>query len=187
MNRFLNTKTIILLLMVALAASFRIFTDNVGFIPNVSPIAALALITGAFYGKKAFAVAAPLIAMFISDLFIGFHDAMPAVYLSFALAILAGYIILSKKTSVVRVIGASFIASSIFFVISNFWVWAAWSYYTYDISGLVLCYESALPFFRNALIGDLVFNGAFFGFFAYAEKYIAAFGGFRTMPLLSSK
>ena len=35
--------------------------------------------------------------------------------------------------------------------------------YTKSISGLAECYYLAIPFFRNTVLGDLVYSGIFFG------------------------
>lgn len=185
--KLLNTRTIILFALIVIAAFSRMITFSIPEMANFSPIMALALFTGAFFARKGLAIAAPLAAMFISDLVIGFHDAMPAVYISFALAIFLGYFLLNKKVTVTRVIGGSLAASVLFFIVTNFWVWAAWGYYTHDFNGFIACYELALPFFRNALIGDLIYSGVFFGAFALAGKLIPSFSDFKLETVSDEK
>ena len=65
--------------------------------PNFAPIAGLALFGGAYLNKK-YALILPLIALFASDLFIGFHSTMPFVYGSFLLSGLIGLGLQSKKS-----------------------------------------------------------------------------------------
>ncbi len=48
------------------------------------------------------------------------------------------------------------VASTTFFLLSNFGVWLYW--YPNTISGLIACYTLALPFFRNTLLGDMFFG-----------------------------
>jgi len=48
------------------------------------------------------------------------------------------------------------LASFLFFLVSNFGVWLHWYPNTWE--GLITCYTLALPFYRNTLIGDLVFG-----------------------------
>lgn len=61
------------------------------------------------------------------------------------------------------VIGAALASSVSFFVVSNFAVWAVWSdLYPRTFAGLMACYAAAVPFFRQAVEGDLVFTIAFF-------------------------
>ncbi len=57
-----------------------------------------------------------------------------------------------------RLIGAALASSISFFVLSNFAVWACWNMYPKNLSGLMLSYAAGLPFFRHALVGDLLFT-----------------------------
>lgn len=70
---------------------------------------------------------------------------------------------LAKNASALRVCGATLAGSASFFLISNFAVWAVWSMYPKTAGGLAMCYVAGLPFFRNAVISDLLFAGLFFG------------------------
>jgi len=70
---------------------------------------------------------------------------------------------LRDNTKPLRVIGASLASSVSFFVVSNFAVWACWrDMYPRTVSGLMTCYAMAVPFFRHALEGDLLFTCALF-------------------------
>ena len=61
-------------------------------------------------------------------------------------------------------VGAAALASSVsFFAISNFAVWACWNMYPKTLPGLMTCYVAAVPFFRQALAGDMLFTAAMFG------------------------
>jgi hypothetical protein len=80
----------------------------------------------------------------------------------YAGAVLLGSL-LKDKLSVARVAGASLAGSIGFFVVSNFAVWLVWQMYPKTLAGLGACYVAALPFFRNALAGDLIFTAVFFG------------------------
>jgi hypothetical protein len=51
-----------------------------------------------------------------------------------------------------------------FFLTSNFAVWAFGNIaYAKNLSGLILCYTKAIPFFRNGIISDVLFSLVFFG------------------------
>src|SRR5215469_15693142 len=65
--------------------------------PNVAPIAAMALFGGAYLDKK-YALIIPLLAMFFSDLFLGFYKEMSVVYGSFFLIGLLGLWLRNHKT-----------------------------------------------------------------------------------------
>ena len=136
--------------------------------PNFTALGAIALFGGAFLNEKKIGLLIPLGALFISDLFIGFHGLMWAVYLSFAMIVFIGSKI--KKPSFLNVIGASIIGSLLFFIITNFAVWTQGLYYTMDLSGLLTSYEMAIPFFRNTLLGDLVFTTSLFSLFYLIQQ-----------------
>jgi len=78
-----------------------------------------------------------------------------------AIVLLGG--LLAKNASALRIGAATLTASVSFFLLSNFAVWAVWSMYPKTGSGLAMCYVAGLPFFRNAVVSDLFFAGAFFG------------------------
>ena len=62
-----------------------------------------------------------------------------------------------------RILGSALAGSVAFFVVSNFAVWAAWDMYPRSFAGLLTCYDAGLPFFRHAVVGDLLFTTAMFG------------------------
>ena len=136
--------------------------------PNFAPIAAIALFGGAYYSKKSFAYLIPISAMFVTDLILGFHSTMWAVYLSFVFIVAIGMIMIKKK-SVKNVVLASIISSVLFFILTNIAVWLSGIMYPLNIAGLGACFTAAIPFFQNTLIGDLVFTGAMFGVYELAK------------------
>ena len=70
---------------------------------------------------------------------------------------------LKQNAGAVRILATALLGSVSFFVISNFAVWAAWDMYPRTLSGLMMCYDAGLPFFRRAVEGDLLFTAAMFG------------------------
>ena len=102
--------------------------------------------------------------MIISDFFLGFAEIWVtlAVYGSFLIAGVIG-LWLKKNKNLTNIIGASVLASSVFFLITNFVVWAATPWYTKDIVGIAQCFFLAIPFFKNTLLGDLFYVGILFG------------------------
>ena len=147
-------------------AIFLIFSFAARFIehaPNLVPIGALALWSGAYLNKK-FGLFIPLLVMFLSDLFIGFYDwkVMLSVYFGFAIMVLLGWLV-RKQKSTFNVIFASFGGAVFFYLITNFAVWASSSWYPQNLYGLLSSYTMALPFFRNSLMGNLFYGAIFFG------------------------
>ncbi|WP_337864553.1 DUF6580 family putative transport protein [Ignavibacterium sp.] len=153
--------------LVFVAAAIRLIPHP----PNFAPIAAMALFGGAYFNKKSFAFAVPLAAMFLTDAIIGFHSSMWIVYVSFAVIVLIGMVLL-KKVSVKNVIAASVTASLSFFIITNFGVWAFGTMYPKNITGLIECYIAAIPFIQNTLIGDLFYSGIMFGIYEFIKSKI---------------
>lgn len=140
---------------------------------NFAPVTAIALF-GGFYFDKRFAPILPLAALFLSDLFLGFYSGIVWVYGSFLLIVFLGMFGQNKKSFGV-VAGSTFAGSLLFFLITNFGVWQSGILYPLTMNGLAACYAAALPFFRNALIGDIVYVTVMFGVFELALKYVPAF------------
>ena len=46
----------------------------------------------------------------------------------------------------------------IFFLFSNFGVWALSDLYIKNLEGLILCYTMAIPFLQSSLIGTIIFS-----------------------------
>jgi hypothetical protein len=53
--------------------------------------------------------------------------------------------------------------SLLFFVLSNFAVWAFSGMYALDWQGLTACYVAALPFLQNTIAGDMFWTAVLFG------------------------
>ena len=154
--------------------------------PNVTALGAAALF-GAAYFRKSLAVAVPLIALFISNLFLDnviyarefpemyegfvwFHAPSLWVYGAFIAVVLVGFVLL-KKQSLVRIASSSVLGSLVFFLVTNLGVWAGGTLFEKSVSGLIACYTAAIPFFWNTLFGDLFYVGVFFGAYALYNAY----------------
>jgi hypothetical protein len=141
--------------------------------PNFAPIASMALFGGAHFQDKRAAVLVPLAAMFLSDLFIGLHGLIPVVYGSFAAISCLG-MFLRGRIKPGAVAAAAVGGSTLFFITTNFAVWAMGSMYPKTLAGLLACYSAAIPFFGNTVCGDLFYCGALFGAMALAEAGVPA-------------
>jgi uncharacterized membrane protein len=141
-------------------------------LPNFTPIAAIALFGGTYLNKK-YAFIVPLVAMFISDIFLGFHSTMIYVYGSFLLTGVIGLWLKNHKNAK-NVVGAALFSSVLFFLITNFGVWAT-GWYPKTLSGLMQSYVMGIPFFRNTILGDLCYTGVFFGAYELAQLLIVRF------------
>ena len=137
--------------------------------PNFTPIAAMALFGGAYIKKRHLAFLLPFGALLLSDLFLGFHKWMIAVYISFALVVGIG-MLLRNRIRVGSVLLASVSASVLFYLITNFAVWIGSPFYPQNFAGLMESYTLAIPFLNNGILGDLFFSTVFFGGFYLAQQ-----------------
>lgn len=129
---------------------------------NMTPIAGVAILAGARLGLR-WGTGVALVAMFLSDLVIGFYTPviMISVYACLALSGVIGYFIKdSQKIS--KIIFGSFSSTVIFFLVTNAAVWQWSLMYSHTLVGLSASYLAGIPFFGNQIIGDLFFTMALF-------------------------
>jgi hypothetical protein len=170
MGTGMNVRILILLAAILAAAALRLVPHP----PNFTPIGAMALFSGAYLGRRgAIALLAPLGALLLSDLVIGFYHGMATVYFSTALVVLIGWLAL-QKVSPIRLGGAAIASSVLFFVLTNLGMWLSSGFYPLTLAGLDACFVAAIPFFRNTLVGDLFYSGVLFGGFALLERKVPA-------------
>mgnify|MGYP006133534799 FL=1 len=129
--------------------------------PNFTPIIATALMSGFLLKNKNLSLIVVLMAMFISDLIIGFYSSYFFVYFSLILIILI-FSSFVKKINFKNLLVLSISSSLLFFIVTNFGVWAMGNMYEKNFSGLVLCYIFAIPFFTNTLLSTIFFSYSIF-------------------------
>jgi len=159
-----HSRILALLSAIVVAAALRLVPHP----PNFTPIGAMALFSGAYLGRRIVAFAAPLGALLLSDLVLGFYHGQATVYFSVALIVMLGMVAL-RRVSLLRVGTAAVASSILFFVITNFGMWLFSGFYPRTLIGLEACYVAAIPFFQNTLAGDLFYATLLFGGFRVAE------------------
>lgn len=166
-----NPRTLVLIGIVVFAAIMRFLPHP----PNFVPIAAIAMFGGAYFADKRMAFLLPMGIMLITDLIIGFHGLMWVVYLSFAAMVGIGMLVARKK-NFVNITAGALSGSILFYLTTNFAVWAMGSgiYYPLTLEGLLMSYTAAIPFFHYSLLGDLFYTALFFGGFAFLQKQVPA-------------
>lgn len=139
--------------------------------PNFTPVAALGLFAGAYLSRK-IAWLLPLLALFISDLFLGIYEplAMLFVYLGFAAAIAIGHLLLQQQRHALPLAISSVAVATLFFLLSNFGTWLAGGLYPLTLNGLVQCYVLALPFFGNTLASTVLYTFILFTLFEWLQQ-----------------
>lgn len=135
--------------------------------PNIAPFTALAFWTGNTKTSR-WSLAIPLIPLACTDLFLGWHATIPFVYGSLILIGLLGRSLHTKKPLIV--LATTLISSLIFFIITNFGAWLTSGLYPHTSNGLITAFTLAIPFYQNAIIGDLAFSLIFFGAMQFSTK-----------------
>jgi hypothetical protein len=153
-----NKKERVLISFIIVAVLVRLFPHP----PNVAPITAVALFAGTHFSRKHWAILMPILAMLVTDVFLGFSMITPIVYLAFVGVTTLGFVL--KKMN----IGTVLLSSLLFFVVTNLGVW--FLYYPLTPEGLMTCFTLALPFFGYAVVGDLFFSAALLFGYRYAAK-----------------
>ena len=69
---------------------------------------------------------------------------------------------LGRNAKVVWVLCSALASSVSFFLISNFAAWLEYNMYPKTFSGLLTSYAAGLPFFRNRVVGDVMFTAVMF-------------------------
>lgn len=136
---------------------------------NFSPLVAAALFSGAICRDWRLALLAPLSAMLVADLWLGFHATLAFVYLGMVLAVAVGRGLGSRRRPAL-LLGAGLLGSGLFFLVSNAGVWLTQDLYPPTAAGLAACYLAAVPFFHNTLLATLLWGALLFG----GERWLAA-------------
>ncbi|HZJ34472.1 MAG TPA: DUF6580 family putative transport protein [Candidatus Angelobacter sp.] len=157
-NTKFTKKIILIIILIVLAVGWRIVNHNYGIAPNLELITTVSVLAAVIIGWQA-ALIVPITTMIISDLIIGNSSIFIFTWGSFAL-IGASAILLKKlnnkpKAQILYSVGFAAVASFVFFIITNFGVWAQ-GWYPATWAGLVSCFTMAIPFYRTMLIGNLI-------------------------------
>ncbi|MFC0184566.1 hypothetical protein SAMN04515674_10762 [Pseudarcicella hirudinis] len=184
MKNTITPRFSLLVLMIGLAALSR-FLFLTPSMANFSPVGAMALFGGAYFVDKRWSYLVPIIALWLSNLVLNnvvYKAYYPTfsfgfekwVFISFIALVSVGILML-KKVSLTNLLFANLAGTLVFFIVSNFGVWAGEKQlYPKTFEGLVTCYTMALPFLKNSLISNLLFSGVMFGAFELAKTKISS-------------
>lgn len=140
-----------------------------------TPTAAAAIFAGYYFSRVPIAVLVPLAILAISDLRLPSHSNLPVMVATYAVMIAPVWFGRLVKQSprewstAWRWAVCGFAPATLFWLVSNFAVWAFQSDYPKTAGGLVECYWAAVPFFRWMLAGDLFYLSVLFGCLALAD------------------
>ncbi len=177
MNTKINLRFSLLAGLILLSAFSRMIPHPTNF----SPLGAIALFGAAHFSKKWQVLIIPIVATWVSDLFINnviyavyyptftwFYEGFYWQYLSYIIIALMA-MPLFKKISKERILIGALGSTIIFFLISNVGCFVGNSYYPQNFMGLMSCYAAGIPFLKGTLLGDLFYTLVLFGSFAFAQ------------------
>lgn len=126
----------------------------------------MAIFAGAQFQNRGIAFLVPLMAMALSDVFLG-NGFNLVVYIGFIVMVACGMAIRGRVNP--TSIALSSIAGAVFFfLITNFAFLYPW--YPHNWSGVIQSYVMGLPFLRNMIIADAIYGTILFGGFYLLEK-----------------
>ena len=143
--------------------------------PNVTLLSAIALFGGSVLPKR-WSLLVPLASVVASDALIGFHDVIAFTWGSVILTATLGWWV-RQSPRPGRIVRASLIGSTMFFLVTNFGVWLVGGHgamYPKTLGGLWSCYVAAVPFYRSALLADLIYTGTLFAAYAWMSRRLGA-------------
>jgi hypothetical protein len=180
----INTRTIVLILMIVAAAAMRLVSYKFPYIlSNFTPVGAIALFGGAYFTDKWKAYLVVLLTLFASDVVINYlytskwimwYSGSFWVYLTFAIMVFIGSRI--KKANVANVGIASLVSVAIHWLIIDL-PWMYGTLYPHNLKGYGQSLIAAIPFERNMILGDIVFCAVLFGGFELAKSKYTALRG----------
>jgi len=148
------------------------FTRLIPHPPNFTAIGAVALFAGARLKPRILGILVPVLAMFLTDLFLGLHTGMGWVYVSLLPLCLMGFWIQPNQPA--KVLGFGVLGSVVFYLLSNFGVWYGSPIYSADYAGLLACYIAGLPFLGSFVAATAFYSVVLFG----ADRVLSPWGRF---------
>lgn len=179
MNKITSENLAFIVLLVIGAVS-RLVSHSWNFTAVVAASYVFALL---FKDSKTKAILLPVLAMLLSDFFIGlnspnfFHSTMVFVYLGMGLALVPFFVNPKALDKALIRVAAILAGSSIFFLVSNFGVWLMDGMYPMTGEGLTSCFTAAIPFFQNQLAADIVLTPLLL----FAMKHVLRFDFFQVV------
>ena len=188
MSKIIKGNLFVIVVMILIAALTRFIPHY----PNFTAVGAMSLFGAAYLSRQSLALIVPLVAMLISDLilnnvvysqfyeggFVFFTKGSIWIYGALALIVIFGKKILQKVNTKNFLVGA-FVASLVFFLLTNFGVWYSQTHgiIPKSMAGLLATFGAGLPFFWNTLLGNLFFGAVLFGVYEWylSRKRVEAY------------
>jgi len=168
---------IIALLLLLSGVFFRVIRVDLApeTLPNFSPLMASAL-CGALFLPGVLGLIIPVVALLVSDALLNLHYGVPVLSVQllwtlpcYLIAVGIGWSLRSRRTGMMfPALAGTLAASVIFYLVTNTGCWFGHAAYPQSFAGWVQALTTGLPgypptwaFFRNGLLGDLLFASLF--------------------------
>jgi hypothetical protein len=138
--------------------------------PNIAAVTGVTIFAGFAIRNVWLALAVPLAAMALADVALGWYNEVVFTYVGMAAGVFLARGLLHPLTPV-RLIGTTFLASLVFFILSNLGVFVS-GYYGYTLDGFIACYVAAIPFWQNSLIADFTSTALVFAIYLALTRAI---------------
>lgn len=175
MNRSTLRDVAVFVLLVAIGVLGRWGQPEWSF----TPIAAVTIFGGFYFGRRFAALLVPLAVFGISNMALpayGSCGVMLTIYATMTMSVALGWMLRRPSCGLVKVAqwsAVGLVPATVFYVVSNLAVWyfnGALFGYEPTLAGLTACYAAAIPFFRTMLVGDLFYVSVLFGVHALATQ-----------------
>lgn len=174
----INTRTVVLILMILLATAMRLVSYEYKWISNFSPVGAIAMFGGVYFTDKWKAYAVVLLSLYASDVVINHFYTNSWIFFSgdtfwncvcFCLMVLIGSTIknINIGTSLIILLAPVTIH---WLIMDMPWINDAGGLYPKTLAGYGAALVAAIPFEKNMLLGDAVFGFLLFGGFELAKS-----------------
>jgi hypothetical protein len=166
-----NQQILLVLLLITLATVTRLLPHPFNF----TPLLAVALLAGRHIPGRLSGLGLVAVSMLVIDLPYVVSQVLPLADMTllskiilvnlFVYGTVLGLTLAAQGTKSYRgfrtTLFGSLAASMAFFLITNFASWLA--YYPTSWTGLIACYTSAIPYFKNTWFSTLLYSGVLFG------------------------
>ena len=177
-----NTRTIVLVLMIVAAMAMRFVSYEYKFMSNFSPVGAIAMFGGVYFTDKWKAYVVVLLSLYASDVVINHFYTNSWIFFSgdtfwncvcFCLMVLIGSMIrnINMGTSLLILLAPVTIH---WLIMDMPWINDAGGLYPKTLAGYGSALVAAIPFEANMLFGDAVFGLILFGGFELAKRKYTA-------------
>jgi hypothetical protein len=170
-----NQVIFIFAVLIVISAVYRVIPFDARPVWLGGPQLAMALFAGSVIKNRRWAFAVPLFSMLLSDLLIemlyaggavlypGFYKGQLFNYALISLLTVVGFFVKSNKVS--SVVAGMVATPTLYFLLSNFSVWAnsAGLVRPKSLAGLIQCYTDGIPFYGYSLLTMAVFGSLLFG------------------------